>query len=250
VTSLVIESSARDAAGGSAERPVRRRGRIRARPRRHCTNSWDTTAPCSPSIRDEAPRIGFTPAQLAAPRSWQAGTPLLAGRHPAPGNPAPRSWQPGTPLLAMGDEAPRIGSRRTERSGSRGSADRSTPRKRPLSGACFDVSMATRRETDVKVTMVGDWLGRWRIAVGVSQRTLAAHAGISQSGISRLERGLQVVGGRRLARIIDALDTLGELAPTGPIAPPPFRRPPAHCQTRHELSASVPTEVAEPWTDR
>ncbi len=84
--------------------------------------------------------------------------------------------------------------------------------------------MARREEFDESVLLLGDWLARWRLAVGVSQRILAARAGIDQSGLSRLERGLQLVGARRLARIIDALDRMGEQRFLGPITPPPFRR--------------------------
>jgi transcriptional regulator with XRE-family HTH domain len=83
--------------------------------------------------------------------------------------------------------------------------------------------MARREEFDESVLLLGDWLARWRTAVGVSQRVLAARAGIDQGGLSRLERGLQFVGGRRLARIIDTLDRLSEQRFQGPIAPPPFR---------------------------
>jgi transcriptional regulator with XRE-family HTH domain len=84
--------------------------------------------------------------------------------------------------------------------------------------------MARREELDESVLLLGDWLARWRLAVGVSQRSLAYRAGINQSGLSRLERGLQVVGARRLARIIDTLDRLSGQQFPGPIAPPPFRR--------------------------
>ncbi|MHB8890678.1 MAG: helix-turn-helix domain-containing protein [Candidatus Limnocylindrales bacterium] len=84
--------------------------------------------------------------------------------------------------------------------------------------------MAKCPEVDGSVLLLGDWLARWRRAVGVSQHVLAARAGIDQSGLSRVERGLQVVGARRLARIIDTLDQLGEQRFLGPIAPPPFRR--------------------------
>jgi transcriptional regulator with XRE-family HTH domain len=75
--------------------------------------------------------------------------------------------------------------------------------------------------------LLGSWIARWRIEVGVSQRTLATRAGIDQGGLSRVERGLQVVGGRRLARILVTLDDLGRWRPIGPTAPPPFRLPPA-----------------------
>jgi transcriptional regulator with XRE-family HTH domain len=86
--------------------------------------------------------------------------------------------------------------------------------------------MTTPEELDASVLLLGDWLARWRTAVGVSQRVLADRAGISQSGLSRLERGLQVVGARRLARIIDTLDRMGGGSVMGPIGPPPFRRQP------------------------
>ena len=83
--------------------------------------------------------------------------------------------------------------------------------------------MATDDEFDESVLLLGDWLARWRVALGVSQRYLAYQAGIDQSGLSRLERGLQLVGARRLARIINTLDILGEQRLLGPVAPPPFR---------------------------
>jgi len=73
------------------------------------------------------------------------------------------------------------------------------------------------------VPVLGDWLARWRVAVGVSQRELARQADISQSGISRVEHGFQVVGARRLERLIVALDRLGAESVRGPIAPPPVR---------------------------
>ena len=81
--------------------------------------------------------------------------------------------------------------------------------------------MARNDEFDESV-LLGDWLARWRHAVGVSQRALAYRAGINQSGLSRLERGLQVVGARRLARLIDTLDGLSAQQFPGPIAPPRF----------------------------
>jgi predicted transcriptional regulator len=84
--------------------------------------------------------------------------------------------------------------------------------------------MTTREVTDVSVVLLGDWLARWRQAVGVSQRVLASRAGIDQSGLSRLERGTQLCGARRLARLIDTLDELGHQGGMGPVEPPPFRR--------------------------
>jgi transcriptional regulator with XRE-family HTH domain len=92
------------------------------------------------------------------------------------------------------------------------------------SGKCFHLPMARPEAFDESVFLLGDWLARWRRAVGVSQRILADRAGIDQGGLSRVERGLQLVGGRRLARIIDTLDQLGEQRFLGPIGPPPFRR--------------------------
>jgi transcriptional regulator with XRE-family HTH domain len=86
--------------------------------------------------------------------------------------------------------------------------------------------MTRREELDGSALLLGDWLARWRQAIGISQRTLAHRAGIDQSGLSRLERGLQVVGAGRLARLIDTLDAFGQYGPMGPVAPPPFRRPP------------------------
>lgn len=75
--------------------------------------------------------------------------------------------------------------------------------------------------------LLGRWIARWRIHVGVSQRTLAARAGISQGGLSRVERGLQACGSRRLARLIHALDQLSRQGPMGAVDPPPIR-PPSH----------------------
>jgi transcriptional regulator with XRE-family HTH domain len=49
--------------------------------------------------------------------------------------------------------------------------------------------MSRRDEFDESVLLLGDWLARWRLAVGVSQRALAYRAGINQSGLSRLEPG-------------------------------------------------------------
>lgn len=71
--------------------------------------------------------------------------------------------------------------------------------------------------------LLGKWLARWRAQVGVSQRSLAARAGISQGGLSRVERGLQTCGSRRLARLIWVLDELSSQGPMGPMAPPPIR---------------------------
>ncbi len=71
--------------------------------------------------------------------------------------------------------------------------------------------------------LLGDWLARWRALVGVSQRSLAARAGISQGGLSRVERGLQTCGARRLARLISVLDEMSTQGPMGRVAPPPIR---------------------------
>jgi transcriptional regulator with XRE-family HTH domain len=73
--------------------------------------------------------------------------------------------------------------------------------------------------------LLGGWIARWRQQVGVSQRSLAARAGIDQGGLSRVERGLQVVGARRLGKLIAALDELSSQGSVRPIAPPPVRPP-------------------------
>lgn len=74
-----------------------------------------------------------------------------------------------------------------------------------------------------ELRLLGHWLARWRTAVGVSQRTLAARAGVNQAGISRVERGLQGCGSHRLARIILTLDGLAHESIMEPIATPPVR---------------------------
>ena len=73
--------------------------------------------------------------------------------------------------------------------------------------------------------LLGGWLARWRAQVGVSQRSLAARAGISQGGLSRVERGLQTCGARRLARLIWVLDELSFQGSMGRMTPPPIRPP-------------------------
>ena len=81
-----------------------------------------------------------------------------------------------------------------------------------------------RERDEAELTrLLGDWLARWRAQVGVSQRSLAARAGISQGGLSRVERGLQTCGARRLARLIWVLDELSSQGPMGRMAPPPIR---------------------------
>ena len=75
------------------------------------------------------------------------------------------------------------------------------------------------------LSLLGGWLARWRQQVGVSQRSLAARAGIDQGGLSRVERGLQTVGARRLAKLIAALDELSAQGSMRPMAPPPVRPP-------------------------
>ncbi len=69
--------------------------------------------------------------------------------------------------------------------------------------------------------VLGAWIARWRQQAGVSQRTLAARAGIDQGGLSRVERGLETLGSRRLARLVITLDELGRQGPMGPVPPPP-----------------------------
>jgi transcriptional regulator with XRE-family HTH domain len=68
---------------------------------------------------------------------------------------------------------------------------------------------------------LGAWLQRWRWQAGVSQRALASRAGIDQGGLSRVERGRQAIGSRRLARVVIALDELSGQTPMGRLAPPP-----------------------------
>jgi transcriptional regulator with XRE-family HTH domain len=80
------------------------------------------------------------------------------------------------------------------------------------------------RETAEAQLLLGQWIARWRAQVGVSQRKLASMAGIDQGGLSRVERGLQLLGHRRLAGILLALDDLGDLTPMGRL-PPPLIRP-------------------------
>lgn len=97
-----------------------------------------------------------------------------------------------------------------------------------------------------ELRLLGQWLARWRTAVGVSQRTLAARAGVNQAGISRVERGLQGCGSHRLARIILTLDAFARDSIMGPIATPPVRPRPFHgaidaLVLEHTDSADGPT---------
>jgi len=69
--------------------------------------------------------------------------------------------------------------------------------------------------------VLGAWLARWRRQAGVSQRSLAARAGVDQGGLSRVERGLETLGSRRLARVVVALDEICQQGPMGPMPPPP-----------------------------
>ena len=80
------------------------------------------------------------------------------------------------------------------------------------------------RETQL---LLGQWIARWRTQVGVSQRKLASMAGINQGGLSRVERGLELLGHRRLARLLLALDDLGDIGPMGRLPPPPIRTRPS-----------------------
>jgi transcriptional regulator with XRE-family HTH domain len=100
-------------------------------------------------------------------------------------------------------------------------------------------------DRDREITLLlGNWLARWRRDVGVSQRRLSAMAGISQGGLSRVERGLQTCGARRLGRLIWALDTLSEASPMGLVRPPPIRPqvPSARC--------ALPPSYVDEWLDR
>ncbi len=71
--------------------------------------------------------------------------------------------------------------------------------------------------------VLGDWLARWRRQAGISQRSLAWRAGVDQGGLSRVERGLEAVGSRRLARLVMTLDELCDQGPMGSMPPPPVQ---------------------------
>lgn len=71
------------------------------------------------------------------------------------------------------------------------------------------------------LNVLGAWIARWRHQAGVSQRSLAWRAGVDQGGLSRIERGLEAVGSRRLARLVIALDELCDQGLMGPTPPPP-----------------------------
>lgn len=90
-----------------------------------------------------------------------------------------------------------------------------------MRGAWLDARMDEPDDDDA-TRALGAWLARWRAEVGVSQRKLAAMAGVDQGGISRVERGLQACGSRRLARLILTLDLLAFSRMTGE-TPPPIR---------------------------
>jgi transcriptional regulator with XRE-family HTH domain len=91
-----------------------------------------------------------------------------------------------------------------------------------MSGSCWNGGMWDRDASDT-LYLLGRWIARWRTEVGVSQRSLAARAGIDQGGLSRIERALEVAGARRLAKLLAALDELSGENPMRPISPPPFR---------------------------
>lgn len=103
-----------------------------------------------------------------------------------------------------------------------------------------------REHDDAELTrLLGDWLARWRAQVGVSQRSLAARTGIRQGGLSRVERGLQTCGARRLARLIWVLDELSSQGPMGRMAPPPIR-PARPAPTREATPPTYVEELYEP----
>jgi hypothetical protein len=66
--------------------------------------------------------------------------------------------------------------------------------------------------------VLGDWLARWRRQAGISQRSLAW-----RGGLSHVERGLEAVGSRRLARLVMTLDELCGQGPMGSMPPPPVQ---------------------------
>jgi Helix-turn-helix domain len=71
------------------------------------------------------------------------------------------------------------------------------------------------------LNILGAWIARWRRQAGVSQRSLAWRASVDQGGLSRVERGLEAVGSRRLARLVITLAELCDQGAMGPMAPPP-----------------------------
>ncbi len=116
-----------------------------------------------------------------------------------------------------------------------------------MSPAWFDGSMWQPDDPDT-MRLLGDWIARWRSRVGVSQRTLAARAGISQGGLSRVERGLQACGSRRLARLIQALDLLSRQGLMGAVDPPPIRRP-SPSQAPDRMPTPVPDDLPPSYVD-
>lgn len=61
---------------------------------------------------------------------------------------------------------------------------------------------AQSREQAVRMEL----LVRWRVAAGVNQTALAARLGITQSEVSKFERGERVLDERRLRAWLQALD--------------------------------------------
>ena len=93
------------------------------------------------------------------------------------------------------------------------------------------------------LSVLGAWLARWRRQAGVSQRSLAWRAGIDQGGLSRVERGLEAVGSRRLARLVMTLDELCDQGPMGSMPPPPV-------QMRHRLGLEEDIgDLDDGWAD-
>lgn len=110
-----------------------------------------------------------------------------------------------------------------------------------------------RRDVDAyAIEELGAWLRDWRILTGHSQRLLAAWAGIHQSGISRMERGLTRVSSDRLARLVVVLDWLsGGGDPRGPweatyLPPGATRRRPRGAGPPRVIR-SIVTPQADAW---
>lgn len=107
---------------------------------------------------------------------------------------------------------------------------------------------------------LGNWLRRWRLSTGASQRRAASLASIDQSFLSRVERGHRRMSGDTLARLIITLDWLsGGGLPEGPYAaihhslpatpsPLPGRTPPVVVGTAL-LGEGRPLVPATDWLD-
>ncbi len=93
-----------------------------------------------------------------------------------------------------------------------------------MSRACFDSAMASepfRRDSSGRYIVwpqplavaFGERVRRARTHVGFTQQRVADRAGVSQSAVSRLERGLAT--GMSLERLLRILDAIGPTFPMG-----------------------------------